>query len=114
MNIEVMELKIVGVEQEDIQKDNSFPGAFTYPFKLSSVPSFIWASIFKQVYANNFNGNAKRNAYISGDRIITVLANTDDKQYQENIVKRAVADTNARYKKVCKEMVAKDKNINSI
>ena len=99
MDHATQELRVVGVNKDEIEKDDAFPAAWRYPFRLLEPPDELWAEVFEQVYSTNLYSSMKRGAYLSGNCIVVILADSDDKQHQADIVKRAVDDTNAEYKR---------------
>ena len=103
MNSELQELKVMGVYKEGMKKDNSFPRAYQYPFKLSGHPDNLWVEIFEYVYKHNIWSSMKRRAYVSGDCIVVILADTDNKTDQKRNVEQAVEQTNEEYKRIRQE-----------
>jgi hypothetical protein len=94
MNNLIKKIEIIGVYREGMEKDDSFPAAYRLPFKLSEVPDSLWAEIFEHVYRINIYSSMKRRAYVSGDKIVVFITDSDDIQHQADIIKRAVEDTN--------------------
>ena len=114
MPSDINELSIVGVEKDKIEKDDSFPAAYRYPFKLSDHPDPLWCRCFEHTYGGRLYSSMKREAYIEGDCIVVITADSDDKQHQADIIKRAVADTNETYRRIKGEMEAEEQRQNEL
>jgi len=105
----IKKVQVIGIDNEGIVKDDSFPAAYELPFKLSELPDSRWAEIFEHVYKINIYSSMKRRAYVSGNTIIVILADSDDTQHQADIVKRAVEDTNSEVDRINKQILAEMK-----
>ena len=105
----IKKVQVIGIYKQGIEKDNSFPAAYRLPFRLSERPDSLWAEIFEHVYKINIYSLMKRRAYVSGNGIIVILADSDDTQHQADIIKRAVEDTNSEVDRINKQILAEMK-----
>ena len=105
----IKKVQVIGKDEEGIEKDDSFPAAYKLPFKLSELPDSRWREIFEHVHRINIYSAMKRRAYVSGDRIIVIIANSDDMQHQADIIKRAVQDTNKEIDRINEQILAQEK-----
>lgn len=63
----IKKVQVIGIDNERIEKDDSFPAAYKLPFKLSERPNSRWAEIFEYIHQNRILDAMKRRAYVAGD-----------------------------------------------
>ena len=103
MNKKLYELSIIGVDKDGITKDDAFPHAYRYPFKLSEEPDELWINLFEQATKYSFD-SMKRRAYVEGDCIVVIIADSDNISDQKRIAEQAIQRTNQEYKRIYQEL----------
>lgn len=86
-------INIVSVDEEAWQKANDFPSAYTLVLKLDRRPYEPWSQIFDNEYHTSWY-NMKRRTYLSGDRVVMVVADSDNLQNHVDFAKELVKRTN--------------------
>lgn len=90
------EIMITGVDKNGIVKDDSFPSAYEYPFFLSAEPDDEWQIIFHEEYHGALYP-MKREMEIIENRIVLIIAETDNKEKHLDFLKNMVDNTNKLY-----------------
>jgi hypothetical protein len=88
-------LKIARADDNAFQKAPDFPAAYYLVFVLDKRPHPEWVEVFMAEWKRSFY-NMKRNTHIEGDRIIMVVADSDNLQGHADHAKRVVEATNDR------------------
>ena len=88
-------LKIARVDDSAFQKAPDFPAAYYLVFFLDKVPHHDWVEVFMAEWEMSFY-NMKRKTHIERDRIIMVVADSDNLQGHADHAKRLVEATNNR------------------
>ena len=89
------EVKIQRVDDSAFRKAPDFPAAFYLEFVLDKVPHPDWVEVFMTEWEMSFY-NMKRKTHIQRDRIVMVVADSDNLQSHADYAKRLVEDTNKR------------------
>jgi hypothetical protein len=89
------ELKIQRVDDNAFRKAPDFPRAFYLEFVLDRLPHTDWVEVFMAEWKGSFY-MMKRKTYISRDRIVMVVADSDNLQQHADEAKRLVEETNHR------------------
>jgi len=84
---------LVGVDEAAYRKSNKFGRAYEFVLILDSNPSLDWKKIFMYNYSNSFY-SMKRKTTIRGDRIVLIIADSDNLQAHTDWIKRLVNETN--------------------
>ena len=93
------DIKILGVEKEAIEKDNSFEQAYKYPYLLSEKPDDLWIKFFHNLY--RLHSYDKKRQYTIIDRHIVAIISTEDKRQQFlDFLKDVVNSTNQKYREL--------------
>jgi hypothetical protein len=87
------EIRIARIDDSASRKAPDFPAGYVLAFVLNRVPNSEWVQIFMHNYRQAFY-NMKRRTEIRGDRIIMIVAASDDLQGHANFAKRLVEETN--------------------
>lgn len=87
------EIRIGRIDDSAWRKAPDFPAAYVLAFVLNRVPNSEWVQIFVRNYQQAFY-NMKRRTEVRGDRIIMIVADSDDLQGHANFAKRLVEETN--------------------
>lgn len=93
------EIKIKAVDDDAFRKAPDFPAAYYLEFVLDKTPYSEWEEAFTAEYQVFFY-LMKRSTYISGDRIVMVVADSDNLQAHADFAKRLVEGTNNRIRTV--------------
>jgi hypothetical protein len=86
-------IAIASVDEDGWQKASDFPAAYTLVLKLDRRPYEPWSQIFANEYKTAWY-NMKRRTYINGDRIVMVVADSDNLQDHVDFAKELVKRTN--------------------
>lgn len=84
---------LVGVDDNAYRKSNKFGRAYEYVLILDSAPSREWQKVFDNRYSNSFY-NMKRETFIRRDRVVSIIADSDNLQAHVNWVKQLIHETN--------------------
>jgi hypothetical protein len=87
------EIRISWIDDSASRKAPDFPAAYVLEFVLNRVPNSEWGQIFMHNYRQAFY-NMKRRTEVRGDRIIMIVADSDDLQGHANFANRLVGETN--------------------
>ena len=88
-------VKISHVDDSAFQKAPDFPAAYYLVFVLDRVPHRDWVEVFMAEWKTFFY-NMKRKTYVDRDRIVMVVADSDNLQWHADYAKRLVENTNNR------------------
>lgn len=91
--------KIIGIDKEGIEKDNSFDHAYKYPCILSGKPDDLWIKFFHSIYRLH-NYDKKRQYTILDKHIITIISSEDNRQHFLNFLKDVVNTANQKYQEL--------------
>ena len=91
--------RIIGVEKETIEKDNSFETAYKYPLTLSAKPDDLWIKFFHSVYRMH-SFEKKRQYTIVDKHIIVIISGEDSKQQHLDFLKDVVHLANQKYREL--------------
>ncbi len=94
--MEYKEIKIVTIDKEGIEKDNTFETAYKYPLILSSKPDDLWVKFFHSVYRLH-NFEKKRQYTIIDKKLIVIIAGDDSKQQQLDFFIDVTTNANQKY-----------------
>jgi hypothetical protein len=86
-------VSILGIDEEGWRKANDFPAAYTLVFVLDRIPHPIWARVFGDLFQQDFY-LMKRRTDLHRDRIVMVVADSDNMPHHADFAKRLVAETN--------------------
>lgn len=89
------EVKIQRADDSALRKAPNFPHAYYLEFVLDRVPNSDWVDVFMAEYETTFY-NMKRETHIERDRIVMVVADSDNLQGHADFANRLVEDTNNR------------------
>ncbi len=98
----VKKVKIVELDPDSVEKDDSFPEALAFHVRLSDVPDSVWTEIFISEYEQTWF-NLKREVTVRGDRIHVVTA-PGEEQAHINFIKQLLEQTNAKVDEYNKEI----------
>jgi len=87
------ELKIQRVDDSKLRKADDFPRAYYLEFVLNRIPQHDWINVFMAEWKTSCY-NMKRKTRIERDRIIMVVADSDNLQRHADFAKRLVDATN--------------------
>jgi hypothetical protein len=87
------EIQIERVDDNAFSKAPDFERAYYLEFILNHVPNRDWSEIFIHKWQNSFY-NMKRKTEIRRDRIVMIVADSDDLQKHADFAKRLVKETN--------------------
>lgn len=87
------EIHIERVDDDAFRKAPKFPRAYYLEFVLDRTPSRDWVEIFMQNWQNAWY-SMKRETVIRGDRIVMIVADSDNLQGHADFAKRLVTETN--------------------
>lgn len=87
------EIQINLIDNSAWRKAPDFPAAYVLEFVLNRDPNSEWARIFVHNYQQALY-NMKRRTEIRGDRIVMIVADSDNLQWHANFAKRLVEETN--------------------
>jgi len=97
--MDFIDIKILGVEKEAIEKDNSFEQAYKYPYLLSEKPDDLWIKFFHSLY--RLHSYDKKRQYTIIDRHIVAIISAEDKRQQFlDFLKDVVNSTNQKYREM--------------
>jgi hypothetical protein len=85
---------ITRVDDDAWSKAPDFPAAYTFVLLLDRKPHQTWAEAFKAVYSQS-GYSMKRKAKLVHDRIVMIVADSDNLQWHADFAKQVVAETNA-------------------
>jgi len=88
-----VDITVVGVDQTAYRKSNEFAKAYEFVIMLNTQPHAEWNKVFHYQYENSLY-LMKREARISGNRVILVVADSDNLQRHIDWIKDLVARTN--------------------
>ena len=91
--LEYPEVKIQQVDDDAYRKAPDFPRAYFLEFVLDRVPNSDWIQVFMAGFRGSFY-NMKRETHIVRDRIVMVVADSDNLQWHADFAKRLVEETN--------------------
>ena len=97
--MEYTDLKIVGVEKDLIEKENSFEHAYKYPYILSGKPDDLWIKFFHSIYRLH-SYDKKRQYTIIDKHIIVIISAEDNRQQLLNFIKDVVNSANQKYREL--------------
>jgi hypothetical protein len=86
-------INITAVDEEGWKKANDFPAAYTLALRLDRRPYEPWSQIFENEFRTAFY-HLKRRTYLSGDRIVMIVADSDNLQGHVDFAKELVKRTN--------------------
>ncbi|MDQ1353468.1 MAG: hypothetical protein QG657_3774 [Acidobacteriota bacterium] len=86
------EIKIQGVDENSLRKAPDFQHAIYFDFVLDKMPHPTWSKVFMVECKNS--RNIKRKTYIERDRIVMVVADSDDLRSHKSEAMRLVDQTN--------------------
>jgi hypothetical protein len=87
------DISIVRVIDEAFRKAPDFASAYYLEFLLTQSPRSQWAEAFEQNYHYSFY-NMKRKTEVEGNRIVMVVAESDNLQAHADFAKKLVSQTN--------------------
>jgi len=87
------EAQIERVDDDAFRKAPDFPRAYYLEFVLDRTPNRDWSEIFIQNWQNSWY-NMKRETAIRRDRIVMIVADSDNLQRHTDFAKRLVTETN--------------------
>ena len=93
MSEEARDIKIIGVDKNEIRESNEYKGIWLIPFKLSAAPDESWGRNFYEVHQKT-SADMKRKANVVDDCIVVCIAGTDDQQKVLDALKVDVLNTN--------------------
>ena len=94
-------IKIIGINKEGIEKENSFETAYKYPLILSAKPDDLWIKFFHAIY--RVHPFEKKRQYTIIDKQIFVIASGEDnKQQLLDLFKEVVNAANQKYTEILK------------
>ncbi|MFZ6008363.1 MAG: HNH endonuclease [Nitrospirota bacterium] len=86
-------IEVTGVDHDAYRKSNKFGRAYEFVLVLNLQPHPDWTKVFDREYEMSWY-NMKRETHISGDRIIMIVADSDDLQRHADWVKELIHRTN--------------------
>lgn len=86
-------IALAKVDHDAFRKAPDFPRAYYFELVLDQRPSPEWAKVFEAEYRSSFY-SMKRKTELRGDRIVMVVADSDNLQGHADFAKKLVADTN--------------------
>ena len=89
------EVKIQRVDDGAFRKASHFPQAYYLEFVLDRVPNPDWVKVFMAEWEMSFY-SMKRETHIQRDRIVMIVADSDNLQGHADFAKRLVEETNNR------------------
>lgn len=89
------EIKIQTVDENAFKKAPDFPRAFYLEFILDRKPNSDWIAVFMAEWKSSFY-MMKRKTYVQGNRIVMVVADSDNLQSHADHAKKLVESTNTR------------------
>ncbi len=101
------EIKIVGVNKEKTERDDSFPSAVSIYFDLSEEPDSQWIQCFEQFWKEHLY-SMKRKAFCEGKYIRMVVASSDNMRQHKEELEKAVTETNQMYEKIISKTKAEE------
>jgi hypothetical protein len=87
------EIQVTGVDDAAYQKSMKFSRAYQFVLILNTAPHSEWCKVFNKEYRNS-SYYMKRDTRIQSDRMIMVVADSDDLQGQVDWIKGLVQITN--------------------
>lgn len=87
------DVEIKEVDESAWRKAPDFPAAYVLEFVLNQWPNADWIQVFMQNYQQSFY-NMKRETSVRGDRIVMIVADSDNLQWHADFAKRMVLQTN--------------------
>ncbi len=91
--------KIIGVDKEAIEKDNSFEHAYKYPYILSGKPDDLWIKFFHSIYRLH-SYDKKRQYTIIDKNIIAIISSEDNRRQFLEFMKDVVNSANQKYQEL--------------
>ena len=88
-------VNLLRVDDNAYRKAPDFPAAYYLEFVLDRVPNEDWANVFMGEWETSFY-SMKRETSLHHDRIVMVVADSDNLQSHADFAKRLVEDTNNR------------------
>jgi hypothetical protein len=96
MSADFNEIKIVGIDENGIVKDDSFLYAYRLPFILSSRPDDTWVRLFEYAYYSR-SPLGRRKAFVLVDRIVVIMAKDESIGDHRHNLETAVKKANGNY-----------------
>lgn len=84
-------ISLSGINQNGWEKATDFERAYKLVFVLDSIPYPEWQAVFGHAYEHSF---PSRKTYVQGNRLIMIVADTDNLQDHADYAKRLVQETN--------------------
>ncbi len=88
----VRKIRILAVDVDSVEKDDSFPSALAFYIRLSDFPDNVWREIFVNEYEQAWY-NLKREVTVEGNRVRVVCA-PGEEQGQIDFIKKLIEGTN--------------------
>ena len=106
---EFPEIQIVGVDDAAYRKASEFPAAYEFVLILNLRPNSVWIQAFDMEYRISWY-HMKRTTRVRSDRIVMVIADSDNLQGHVDFAKQLVQRTNATIQRDIFHQI--DSNIN--
>ncbi|MEK0337235.1 MAG: HNH endonuclease [Nitrosopumilus sp.] len=90
---QVDQVSLFGVDQDAYQKSNEFEKAYEFVLILDHTPNNDWKKVFQHHYENTLY-LMTRETHIRGDRVVLIVAESDDLQAHTDWIKRLIKETN--------------------
>jgi hypothetical protein len=113
MNYDTNEIKVIGVDTSRIRENNTMPGTWIIPFKLSAKPDESWVRNFNDVFKKNAAAD-KRKARVVDDCIEVNFYAADDQQKALDVLKHDIADTNAACKEIYEQRMKMQEDLRTL
>jgi len=91
-------INVTGIDESGWQKADEFPAAYTFGLLLNETPNDQWIQVFDHEYHNAWY-NMKRRTTIHGNRIVMIVADSDNLQHHVDFAKELVQRTNATFER---------------
>ena len=89
------EISIQSVDNDAFRKAPDFQSAYYLEFVLSHRPNDDWVQVFDDEYRYSFS-SIKRSTMVEGDRVVMIVADSDNLQKHADFAKMLVQKTNER------------------
>jgi len=87
------EIDILGVDNDAYRKSTEFPSAYEFVLILNDTPQRDWCEVFDREYRDSWY-NMKRETSIRGNRLVMIIADSDNLQWHVDWAKGLVKQTN--------------------
>lgn len=90
---QVDQVSLTGIDNDAYRKSNAFGRAYEFVLILDHRPDQDWQKVFNSHYENSWY-SMMRETRVRGDRIVMIVADSDDLQAHTNWVKGLIDETN--------------------